>query len=336
MNKSATMLRMLATTCASAVMGALLTGVVLMSACPAAAADWPTRPLKWIVPFPAGGATDITARIMGQWLAEHLGQPVVIENRSGAGSNIGTDFAVNSPPDGYTLLLTTPSNIINASLYRKLNFNFIRDMVPVATIIRVPNVMTVNPGVPARTIAEFIAWAKQNPGKINMASSGNGTSTHLAGELFKKMTAVDMMHVPYRGSSPALTDLIAGQVQVSFDGLPASMEYIRAGTLRALGVTTPDRVEMLPNVPTVGETVPGYDVSGFYGIAVPKGTPRAIVDRLNAEVKSALADPTIRARYIGLGGIPNVVSPEEYARIIAVDTAKWADVIKSGNIPLVE
>jgi tripartite-type tricarboxylate transporter receptor subunit TctC len=321
-----TSLHALATVCA----------LVLTGFTPAGAADWPTRSIRWIVSFPAGGATDMTARIMGQWLSERLGQPVVIENRGGGGNNIGTEMAANAPADGYTLFLANPANSINATLYRKLNFNFIRDMTAVACIIRVPNVMTVNPKVPAKNTAEFIAWAKKNPGKINMASSGNGTSTHLAGELFKKMAGVDIQHVPYRGSAPALTDLIAGQVQVSFDGLPASMEHIRAGTLRAMGVTTATRVEMLPDVPTVGETVPGYEANGYYGIAAPKGTPKAIIDRLNAAVKAGLNDPKIRARYIDLGGIPHVTTPEEYARIIKDETIKWSEVIKLANVPLVD
>jgi tripartite-type tricarboxylate transporter receptor subunit TctC len=301
---------------------------------PAAALDWPNRPIKWIISYPPGGATDITARIMGQWLTERLGQPIIIENRGGAGNNIGTEMAVNSAPDGYTMFLANPANSINASLYRRLPFNFIRDMVPVASIIRVANVMVVNLNVPAKTVAEFIAFAKAHPGKINMASSGNGTSIHLAGELFKTMTGVDMLHVPYRGSAPALTDLIAGQVQVDFDNLPASMAHIKGGTLRALAVTTATRLEMLPDVPTVAETVPGYEASGFYGIAVPKGTPADIVERLNAQVNAGLANGKVRAQLMEVGGIPFASTPAEYGKIIADETAKWAEVIKAANVSL--
>jgi tripartite-type tricarboxylate transporter receptor subunit TctC len=301
---------------------------------PAAAQDWPNRAIRWIVSYPPGGATDITARLMGQWLNEKLGQPIVIENRSGGGNNIGTEMAVNSPPDGYTLFLVNPANTINTTLYKKLSFDFLRDMVPVATIIRLPNVMVVNNDVPAKSVAEFIAWAKQNPGKVNMASSGHGTLVHVSGELFKVMTGIDMLHVPYRGSAPALTDLIGGQVHVDFDNLPASMSHIKGGKIRALAVTTAQRLPMLPDVPTVAETLPGYEASGFYGIAVPKGTPADIVERLNRVVNAALADPKMQARFLEIGGIPHATTPAEYARILADETAKWAGVIKKANITL--
>lgn len=301
---------------------------------PALALDWPTRPIKWIVSYPPGGATDITARLMGQWLNDRLGQPIIIENRGGGGNNIGTEIAVNSAPDGYTLFLVNPANTINTTLYKKLTFDFLRDMVPVATIIRLPNVMVVNVDVPARTVAEFIAWAKKNPGKVNMASSGHGTMIHISGELFKTMTGVQMLHVPYRGSAPALTDLIGGQVHVDFDNLPASMQHIKSGKIRALAVTTAERLPMLPDVPTVAETVPGYEASSFYGVAVPKGTPREIVERLNKEINAALADPKMRARFLEVGGIPYAATPAEYAKILADETAKWAKIIKEANITL--
>ncbi len=301
---------------------------------PACALEWPTRPIKWVVSYPAGGATDITARLMGQWLTERLGQPIIIENRGGGGNNIGTEIAVNSPSDGYTLFLVNPANTINTTLYKKLSFDFLRDMVPVATIIRLPNVMVVNVDVPATTVAEFIAWAKKNPGKINMASSGHGTMVHISGELFKTMTGVQMLHVPYRGSAPALTDLIGGQVHVDFDNLPASMQHIKSGKIRALAVTTAERLPMLPDVPTVAETVPGYEASSFYGVAVPKGTPREIVERLNKEINAALADPKMRARFLEVGGIPYPTTPAEYAKILADETAKWAKIIKEANITL--
>ncbi len=315
-------------------MSVIIGFVLVAGLAPALSLDWPTRPIKWIVSYPPGGATDITARLMGQWFNERLGQPIIIENRGGGGNNIGTEMAVNSAPDGYTLFLVNPANTINATLYKKLNFDFLRDMVPVATIIRLPNVMVVNVDVPAKTVAEFIDWAKQRPGKVNMASSGHGTMVHISGELFKTMTGVQMLHVPYRGSAPALTDLIGGQVHVDFDNLPASMQHIKSGKIRALAVTTAERLPMLPDVPTVAETVPGYEASSFYGIAVPKGTPREIVERLNKEVNAALADPRMQARFLEVGGIPYASTPAEYAKILADETAKWAKVIKDANITL--
>src|SRR5438105_11825141 len=281
----------------------------------AAALDYPTRPVRWVVPYTPGGGTDITARIMAQWLSERLGQQFVIENKPGAGNNIGTETVVHSPPDGYTLLLVNPANAINATLYRRLNFNFLQDIAPVAGIIRVPNVMEVNPGVPAKTVAEFIAYAKANPGKINWATSGNGTSVHLSGELFKMMAGVTMTHVPYRGSAPALTDMLSGTVDVMFDNMPPSLPHIQAGTLRALAVTTAVRSEALPNVPTVAETVPGYEASAFFGMGLPHGTPAEIIDKLNKEINAGLADPRIKARLADLGGMLIAGSPQDFGKV---------------------
>jgi tripartite-type tricarboxylate transporter receptor subunit TctC len=300
----------------------------------AAALDYPNRPVRWIVPYTPGGGTDITARIVAQWLSERLGQQFVIENKPGAGNNIGTEAAIHSPPDGYTLLLVNPANAINTTLYPRLSFNFIRDSAPVAGIMRVPNVMEVNPSVPAKTVAEFIAYAKANPGKINWATSGNGTSVHLSGELFKMMTGVEMTNIPYKGSAPALTDLIAGTVQVIFDNMPPSLPHIRAGKLRALAVTTATRSEALPEVPTVAETVPGYEASAFYGMSAPKGTPPEIIDKLNQEINAALADPKVKARLAELGGMLTPGSPADFGKLVAAETDKWAKVIKEGGVSL--
>jgi tripartite-type tricarboxylate transporter receptor subunit TctC len=311
-----------------------LAGLTLAGAGNAPAQDYPTRPIRWIVPYPPGGATDITARIMGAWLSERLGQQVIIENKPGAGNNIGTETAINSPPDGYTLLLVNPANAINATLYPKLSFEFLRDVAPVGGIMRVPNVMEVNPQVPAKTVAEFIAYAKANPGKINWATSGNGTSVHLSGELFKMMTGVQLTHIPYKGSAPALTDLLAGTVDVIFDNMPPSLPHIRAGKLRALAVTTNVRSEALPDVPTVGETVPGYEASAFFGMSVPKGTPPAIIDRLNKEINAGLADPKIKARLAELGGMLTPGTPADFGKLVAGETDKWAKVIKTGGVAL--
>jgi tripartite-type tricarboxylate transporter receptor subunit TctC len=301
---------------------------------PARALDYPVRPVHLIVGYPAGGTTDILARLVGQYLSERLGQQFIIDNRSGAGNNIGTEAVVNAAPDGYTLLLVNPANAINATLYEKLPFNFIRDIAPVAGIMRVPNVMEVNPAVPAKTVAEFIAYAKANPGKVNMASSGNGTSIHVSGELFKMMTRVDMLHVPYRGSAPALTDLMGGQVQVLFDNMPSSIEYLKAGKLRPLAVTTAARSDALPGVPTVAETVPGYEASAWFGLGAPKGTPAEIVDKLNAAVNAGLADPKLKARLADLGGTMLLGPPADFGKLIAEETEKWAKVVKfSGARP---
>ncbi len=298
------------------------------------ALDYPTRPVRWIVTYPPGGGTDITARIVAQWLSERLGQQFVIENKPGGGNNIGTEAAIHSPPDGYTLMLVNPANAINTTLYPKLSFNFIRDIAPVAGIMRVPNVMEVNPSVPAKTVAEFIAYAKANPGKINWATSGNGTSVHLSGELFKIMTGVELTHIPYKGSAPALTDLIAGTVHVIFDNMPPSLPHIRAGTLRALAVTTNVRSDALPEIPTVAETVPGYEASAFYGVGVPKGTPPEIIDKLNKEINAGLADPRMKARLAELGGMLTPGTPEDFGKLVAGETDKWAKVIKTGGVTL--
>jgi tripartite-type tricarboxylate transporter receptor subunit TctC len=303
----------------------VLTGIGLR---PAAALDYPTRPIRWIVPYPPAGTTDILARIVGQYLSEKMGQQFVIENKPGAGNNLGTEQAINAAPDGYTILLVNPAHGINATLYKKLPFNFIRDVAPVAGLIRVPNVMEINPDVPAKTVAEFIDYAKANPGKVNMASSGNGTSVHLSGELFMAMTGVKMTHVPYRGAGPALIDLIAGQVHVLFDNLPSSIEHIKAGKLRALAVTTAVRSDALPDVPTVADTVPGYEASAWFGIGAPKNTPPEIIERLNKEVNAALADPKLKARLAELGGILIAGTPQDFGKVIADETAKWEKVVK--------
>jgi tripartite-type tricarboxylate transporter receptor subunit TctC len=295
---------------------------------PARALDYPTRPVHIVVGYPAGGSTDILARLMGQFLSERLGQQFVIDNKPGAGNNIATELVANAAPDGYTLLLVNPANGINATLYERLPFDFIRDIVPVGGIIRVPNVMEINPNVPARTVAEFITYAKANPGKINMASSGNGTSVHVSGELFKMMAGVDMLHVPYRGAAPALTDLMGGQVQVLFDNLPSSIEYIRAGKLRALAVTTATRSEALPNVPTVADAVPGYEASAWFGLGAPKGTPPEVIDKLNQVMNAGLADPKLKARFEDLGGMMLAGPPADFGKIIAAETEKWAKVVK--------
>jgi tripartite-type tricarboxylate transporter receptor subunit TctC len=294
----------------------------------AAALDYPTRPVHWIVGYPAGGSTDIVARLMGQYLSEKLGQQFIIENRPGAGNNIGTEAVVRAPADGYTLLLINPANAINTTLYQNLNFDFIRDIAPVAGFIRVPNVMEINPSVPAKTVAEFIAYAKANPGKINMASSGSGTSIHMSGELFKMMTGVNMVHVPYRGSAPMLTDLLGGQVQVTFDNMPSSIEHIRAGKLRPLAVTTTARSDALPDTPVLADTVPGYEASAWFGAGAPKGTPSEIIETLNKAINAGLADPKMQARLADLGGMLMAGSPADFGKIIAEETEKWAKVVK--------
>jgi tripartite-type tricarboxylate transporter receptor subunit TctC len=300
----------------------------------ARALDYPTRPVHIVVGYPAGGSTDIIARLIGQYLADRLGQQFVIDNRPGAGNNIATELVANAAPDGYTLLLVNPANGINATLYEHLPFNFIRDIAPVAGAIRVPNVMEINPGVPARTVAEFIAYAKANPGKINMASSGNGTSVHVSGELFKMMAGIDMLHVPYRGAAPALTDLMGGQVQVLFDNLPSSIEYIRARRLRALAVTTATRSAALPDVPTVADTVPGYEASAWFGLGAPKGTPAEVIGKLNQAVNAGLADPKLKARLEDLGGMMLAGGAADFGKIIVAETEKWAKVVKfSGARP---
>jgi tripartite-type tricarboxylate transporter receptor subunit TctC len=289
---------------------------------------YPTRPVRLIVSSAGGGAADISGRLMGQWLSERLGQPFVIENRPGAGNNIGTETVVRAPPDGYTLLQVSNASAINATLYDKLNFNFIRDIAPVAGIIRLPQVMEVNPSFPAKTVPDFIAYAKANPGKLNMASAGNGTPGHVAGELFKMLAGVNMVHVPYRGGALALTDLLGGQVQVFFGFVSGSIEHIRAGTLRALAVTTATRLEALQNVPTVSDFVPGFEASGWYGVGVPKNTPAEIVDTLNREVNAGLVDPKMKVRFAELGATVLAGSPSDFGKLIAEDTEKWAKVVK--------
>jgi len=308
-----------------------------MAALPAAprrgwSQGYPSRPVRVIVGFTPGGPTDISARLIGQWLSERLGQPFVIENRPGAGSNIAIDAVVNSAPDGYTLLLVSTSATIGATFYQNLNFNFIRDIAPVAGIVRVPLVMVVHPSVPAQTAPEFIAHAKANPGKINMASVGNGTTPHMAGELFKMMAGIDMLHVPYRGASPALTDLIGGRAQVMFEGMLSLVEHLRAGGLRPLAVTPATRSELLPDLPTVGEFLPGYEASVWFGIGAPKSTPAEIVDKLNAEINAGLADPRLKARLADLGGTALVVSPAEFGTLFAEDTEKWGKVVRAAGI----
>lgn len=309
----------------------LAAGALLALAGTAHAADYPTKPIKWIVPYPPAGTTDVLARIVAQWLTEKLGQPVVVENRPGVGNNLGTEAVINAPPDGYTMLLVNPANGINATLYKDLKFNFIRDIAPVAGLVRTPNVMEVTNSLPVKTVAEFIAYCKANPGKINMASSGSGTSVHLSGELFKSMTGCDMLHVPYKGAGPALVDLIGGQVHVIFDNLPSSAGHIKSGKLRALAVTSEQREPSLPGVPTVAETVPGYEATAWFGVGMPRGTPRDIIERINAEVNRALADPKMRERLAELGGRPIAGTPEDFGKVIAAETAKWEKVVISSG-----
>ena len=295
---------------------------------------YPTRPVHIVVGFAPAGGNDVVARLLGQWLSERLGQPFVIENRPGAATNIATEAVVRAPADGYTLLFVSATNAINATLYERLNFNFIRDIVPVASIMRVANVMVVHPSVPATTVSKFITHAKANAGKINMASAGNGSTSHISGELFKMMTAVNIVHVPYRGIAPALNDLLGGQVQVTFASMPSSIGYVRAGTLRALAVTTATRSEALPDVPTVAEFVPGYEESSWTGVGAPKATPAEIVEKLNKEINAGLADRKIAARLADLGSVPMPMTPTDFGRLIADEMEKWAKVIKfSGARP---
>ena len=295
---------------------------------------YPARPVKMVVTFAAGQSIDILARLIGQSLSDRLGQQFVVENRPGAGGNIGTEAVVRSPADGYTLLVIGANNAINTTLYDKLNFNFLRDIVPVAGIYSVRQVMVVNPSFPARTVAEFIAYAKANPGKVNFASAGNGSVAHATGELFKMMTGAEMLHVPYRGAPPALTDLLGGQVHVMFDNIPSSIEHIKAGRLRALGVSQPTRLDALPDVPSISDTVKGFETSAFAGLGAPQGTPADIVERLNAEVNKSLADPVVKARIADLGGTPLSLSSAAFAKFLADETDKWGKVVKfSGAKP---
>jgi len=298
----------------------------------ASAQAYPLRPVRIIVGQAAGSGSDTAARLIGQWLSERLGQQFIIENRPGAAGNIATEVVVRAAPDGHTLLLVNAGNAINATLYDKLNFNFIRDIAPVAGIFRVPQVMEVNPSVPVKTVSEFIAYAKANPGKVNMASAGIGSVHHVAGELFKFMTGVDMVHVPYRGTTPALTDLLAGQAQVMFDVTPSSTPHIRTGKLRALAVTTATRADVLPEIPIMGDFVPGYEASAWLGFGAPKDTPGAIIGMLNREVNAGLADPAIKTRIADLGGTVLAISPAEFGKLITDETEKWAKVVKFANI----
>jgi tripartite-type tricarboxylate transporter receptor subunit TctC len=296
-----------------------------------AADDYPNHAVRWIVGYPPGGSTDICARLIGQYLSERLHQQFAVENKPGASDNLAAEIAAKSPPDGYTVFLVNPANVINATLYKHLPFDFIRDIAPVAGIIRMPNVMEVNPKVPAHTVAEFIAYAKANPGKINMASGGVGTSVHLSGVLFMMLTGVKLVHVPYHGAAPALTDMLAGQVQVMFDNLPSSIGYIQAGRLRALAVTTATRAKALPNVPTIAETVPGYEASAFFGMGVPRGTPPAIITKLNRTINEGLADPALQAKLAKLGGTPIPGTPDDFGKLLVSETAKWAKVVKASG-----
>jgi len=306
--------------------------LALMLAGQAGAADYPARQPHIIVGYPAGGTTDILARLFGDWLSRRLGQQFIVENRPGVANNLATEAVVRAPPDGYTIILVNPANAINASLYKNLKFVFMRDIDPVAGLIRIPNVMEVHPSVPAKTVAEFIAYVKANPDKINIASSGAGTSIHLSGELFKMMTGTKMTHVPYKGSAPMLTDLLGGQVQVTFDNLPSSIGHIKAGKLRALAVTTAQRSEELPDVPTVGETIPGFEASAFFGLGVPRGTPKEIVDLLNKEINLALKDPTMLAKLKEIGGAPIPGSAADFGKVVAEETAKWEKVVNAANL----
>jgi tripartite-type tricarboxylate transporter receptor subunit TctC len=309
-----------------------LLALVTAGEAPAKADNYPTHPVRFVVGFAAGGSGDILARIMGQWLSERLGQPVIIENKPGAASNLAIQSVINSPPDGYTLTLITASNAVNSTFFEKLPFDLARDVAAVAGVMRGPLVMEVHPSVPARTVAEFIAYAKANPGKISIASSGVGTTSHLAGELFGTMTGINMVHVPYRGAAPALTDLLAGQVQAYVDVLQASLPHIQRGAVRALGVTTATRSDALPDVPAIGETVPGFEVSGWLGIGVRTGAPAEIVEKLNREINAGLAQPAIKARLSDLGGAPMPLTPAQFAAFIAAETDKWTKVIKASGI----
>ena len=309
-------------------MGILFASLLAGAIGQATAQDYPTRPVRWLLGFPPGGPTDILVRLMGQYLSERLGQQFIIENRPGAGGNLATQAVIGAPPDGYTILSISHANAINATLFQKLPFHFINDIVPIAGLARVPNVMEVNPSVPARSVAEFIAYTKANEGKVSYASSGNGTSAHLAAELFKAMTGAPLTHVPYRGSGPALVDMLSGQVHVMFDALPSSIEHIKAGKLRALAVTTAARSPALPDVPTVADTVPGYQLSGWFGVGAAKGTPAAIIDKLNREINAGLADPKLRARLADLGATPMIITPAELTAHVAAETENWGKAVR--------
>ena len=316
--------------------GLAVTGAsaLVLSTRKAMALDYPTRTVRFVVGYPAGGATDIIARLIGQKLSERMGQQFVIENKAGAGNNIGTELVVNAAPDGYTVLLVIPANFINTKLYANLSFNFLRDIAPVASFLRVPNVMTVAPGVPAKTVGEFIAYVKDNPGKVNLASSGNGTSVHLSGEMFMAMTGARMLHVPYKGAAPAITDLLGNRVQVIFDNMPSIIGHIKGGAVRALAVTMAVRSPVLPDVPTVAETVPGYEASALFGMGAPKNTPADIIARLNGEINAVLAEPEVAKRLNELGGPPLISTPAGFGTMIADETAKWEKVVKSAGLKI--
>jgi len=299
---------------------------------PSAAADYPNRPVRWLIGFAAGGPVDIVARIMSQWLSDHFNQQFVVENRTGSGGNIAAAAAISSPADGYTLLFVAPNNAISTSLYKKLPFDFIRDTAPVASIMQLTNMMVVPNALPVKTVQEFIDYCKANPGKVSFASSGNGTSVHMSAELFKALTKVEMLHVPYRGSSAAMPDLIANNVQVLFDNLPSALEQVRGGNLRALGVTSPQRWPSVPEIPTVAETVPGFESVGFYGISAPKGTPPEIIEILNKAVGVALKDPKLVARLADVGGIPKPMTPAEFGKLVADETDKWRKVVEFAGV----
>jgi tripartite-type tricarboxylate transporter receptor subunit TctC len=322
-------------------MTAFLRGVLFVLVClaslaagtaPSSAADYPNRPVRWLIGFAAGGPVDIVARIMSQWLSEHFGQQFVVENRAGSGGNLAAAAAVNSTPDGYTLLFVAPNNAISTSLYKHLSYDFIRDTVPVASIMQLTNMLVVSNPMPAKTVQEFIDYCRANPGKVSYASSGYGTSVHMSAELFKAMTKIDMVHVPYRGSAIAFPDIISNKVQLIFDNLPSALEQSRAGTVRALGVTSPQRWPGLPDIPAIAETVPGFESVGFYGISAPKGTPPEIVDILNKAVGEALKDPKLVEKLTAIGGIPKPMTPAEFGRLIADETAKWRKVVEFAGV----
>jgi tripartite-type tricarboxylate transporter receptor subunit TctC len=299
---------------------------------PAAAADYPNRPVRWLIGFAAGGPVDVVARILSQWLSEHFGQQFVVENRAGSGGNIAAATAINSPPDGYTLLFVAPNNAISASLYKHLSYDFIRDTVPVASIMQLTNMLVVSNAMPVKTVQELIDYCKANPGKVSYASSGNGTSVHMSAELFKAMTGINMVHVPYRGSAIAFPDIISNKVQLIFDNLPTGLEQSRSGNVRALGVTSPQRWPGVPDVPAIAETVPGFESVGFYGISAPKGTPPEIVDTLNKAIGEALKDPKVVERLTAIGGIPKPMTPAEFGKLIEVETEKWRKVVEFAGV----
>jgi tripartite-type tricarboxylate transporter receptor subunit TctC len=316
----------------AAIMGLVCLLSVAIGIAPASAADYPNRPVRWLIGFAAGGPVDIVARIMAQWLSEHFGQQFVVENRGGSGGNIAAAAAINSAPDGYTLLFVAPNNAISTSLYKKLSYDFIRDTVPVASIIQLTNMLVVSNALPVKTVQEFIDYCKANPGKVSYASSGYGTSVHMSAELFKAMAGIEMVHVPYRGSAIAFPDIMSNKVQLIFDNLPSALEQSRAGTVRALGVTSPQRWPGLPDVPAIAETVPGFESVGFYGISAPKGTPPEIVEILNKAVGEALRDPKVIERLTDIGGIPKPMTPAEFGKLIADETEKWRKVVAFAGV----